>query len=95
MIKVDFGDQDVLQKVIEDKITILNQRYLVVEFLRKSRAIKCNKCQDWGHIHRYCKNNPKCGKCSGNHETNTCEVLTLNAAIVRVHIVQGHRNVGL
>ena len=74
IIKVDFGDQNTLQEVIKDKITILQQRYLVDEFIRKSRAVKCNKCQGWGHVHRYCKNEAKCGKCGDKHETNTCNV---------------------
>ena len=72
MIKVNFGDEKVLEQVINDKITIGSQRYLVVEFVKKSRVVKCNKCQGWGHIHRYCKNDAKCGKCSEKHETNTC-----------------------
>ena len=77
MIKVDFGDEKVLEQAINDKITIGNQRYLVVEFVKKSRVVKCNKCQGWGHVHRYCKNEAKCGKCSDKHETNTCNVTTL------------------
>ena len=44
------------------------------EYKRKSRVIKCNKCQSWGHVHRYCNKSAKCGKCAGNHETLTCNI---------------------
>ena len=51
MIKVDFKSHTLLQQVIRDKIEILSQRYIVEEFVRKSRVIKYNNCQSWGHEH--------------------------------------------
>ena len=33
-----------------------------------------DKCQSWGHVHRYCNKSAKCGKCAGNHETLTCNI---------------------
>ena len=61
-------------KVITDKIKFCHQRYIVEEYKRKSRVIKCNKCQGWGHIHRYCTKSAKCGKCAENHESNSCSI---------------------
>ena len=54
MIKDDFRSHTSLQQVIKDKMKIVSQRYIVEEFVRKSRVIKCNNCQSWGHVHRYC-----------------------------------------
>lgn len=74
MIKVECKSRDSLLKLIDDKIKFCGQRYVVEEYKRKSRVIKCNKCQSWGHVHRYCKKSAKCGKCAGNHETLTCNI---------------------
>lgn len=74
MIKVDFKSRDRLLEVIDDNITICHQRYMVEEYRRKSRVIKCNKCQGWGHIHRYCVKPARCGKCADKHESNTCTI---------------------
>ena len=73
MIKVEFDSRGSLMDMIQDRISLGNQRYIVEEFRRKPRVIKCNKCQSWGHIHRYCTKAAKCGKCAGDHETISCE----------------------
>ena len=74
LIKVVFKSREKLQAAIVDKIKLGDQRYIVEEYRRKSRVIKCNICQSWGHIHRYCKKPAKCGKCAGNHESVTCSI---------------------
>jgi hypothetical protein len=74
IIKVDFKSRDDLLDVTKNRIKFCNQRYIVEEFRRKSRVVKCNKCQGWGHVHRYCNKPAKCGKCAENHETNTCDI---------------------
>ena len=74
LIKVSFKSREKLQKAIQDKIKLGDQRYIVEEYKRRSRVIKCNKCQGWGHVHRYCNKPAKCGKCAGNHETNSCNI---------------------
>lgn len=74
MIKIEVSSRDNLLKLISERIKFCNQRYIVEEFQRKSRVVKCNKCQGWGHIQRYCKKEPKCGKCADKHETRTCTI---------------------
>ena len=76
LIKVEFKSRDSLLKVMDEKIKFCNQRYIVEEYKRKSRVIKCNKCQGWGHVHRYCNKSAKCGKCAGNHESLSCDITT-------------------
>ena len=74
LIKVEFKSRESMLEIINAKIKFCNQRYIVEEYKRKSRVIKCNKCQTYGHVHRYCSKPAKCGKCAGNHETLTCNI---------------------
>ena len=38
-------------------------------------ARRCNKCQELGHFHGQCEaERPVCAKCTGAHETRTCDV---------------------
>ena len=32
----------------------------------------CAKCSKSGHVHKYCNNELRCGKCGGNHDKRTC-----------------------
>ena len=74
MIKIEVSSREDLLKLIKDRVKFLNQRYIVEEYHRKSRVVKCHKCQGWGHIQRYCKKDPKCGKCAEKHESKTCTI---------------------
>ena len=74
MIKIEVSSREKLLQLISDKVKFFNQRYIVEEYHRKSRVVKCNKCQGWGHIQRYCKKEAKCGKCAEKHETRTCSI---------------------
>ena len=88
MIKVEFKSRNSLLRVIQEKIKFCDQRYEVEEYKRKSRVIKCNKCQGWGHVHRYCGRDPKCGKCAGNHESKTCNI---TSGFKCAHCGEAHR----
>ena len=41
-------------------------------FIKEARVTQCVKCQEFGHIARFCKNTTRCGRCSGDHETRQC-----------------------
>ncbi|KAL5265903.1 hypothetical protein ACHWQZ_G006532 [Mnemiopsis leidyi] len=88
MIKLEFSSREAMMDVVKNKIRFCNQRYIVEEFKRKSRVIKCSKCQGWGHIHRYCKNPPKCGKCAENHESKSC---TITSGFKCAHCKKDHQ----
>ena len=49
--------------------------YLIAEvkpFIQRPR--KCFKCQKFGHITKWCRSETTvCGKCTENHDTNTCQ----------------------
>ena len=74
IIKIIFNSPEDLIKTTEERIKIFEQRYLVEEFIFKPRVIKCNKCQNYGHIARLCLSAERCGKCAENHDTKSCNV---------------------
>lgn len=88
IVKVDFKSRSDLLKAMEDKIKINSQRYIVEEYQRKSRVIKCSKCQGWGHIYRFCTKDPKCGKCAEKHESITCKI---TAGFKCAHCKEAHK----
>ena len=73
-VKITFSSQKELNDVINDRIKIFSQRYLMEEYKPSPRVIKCHRCQGFGHIARLCRSNlPTCGKCGEHsHETKSC-----------------------
>ena len=73
-IKVTFNNENDLKAAIANRFKIKSRYYMVESFKHKPRVIKCNTCQRFGHVSRLCraKDNPICGKCTLNHETNEC-----------------------
>ena len=44
-----------------------------IEALKSSKLIvQCKKCQRYGHTQNFCKRDPKCVKCAGDHLTVDC-----------------------
>lgn len=44
-----------------------------IEMKRKSKSIpQCTRCQRFGHTKNYCKLEPRCVKCTGNHLFSAC-----------------------
>ena len=75
MIKVIFPNEDALNRAINNRFEISHRKYLIEVFKHKPRVIKCNICQDLGHVSRLCrkKDKPICGKCSKEgHKTKDC-----------------------
>jgi hypothetical protein len=87
MIKIEFASREALLKVVSDRIKFCNQRYIVEEYKRKGKVVKCGNCQGWGHVHRYCTKPAKCGKCAEKHETRTC---TITSGYKCAHCGKGH-----
>ena len=75
-IKVQFSDEEQMNKATTERFRLLGQRYYMEEYQPKPRVIKCNRCQRFGHIGRLCRSRkPKCGNCcSEDHETKDCLV---------------------
>lgn len=46
---------------------------IVIELKRKSKSIpQCTRCQRFGHTKNYCRLQPRCVKCTGNHLYSEC-----------------------
>lgn len=73
-VKVIFKTSQDLQDAMTDRIKIFNQRYIMEDYRPLPRVIKCNRCQNFGHIARRCRaEKPKCGKCGEqSHESLNC-----------------------
>ena len=72
MIKITFNDEYELNTAIANKFNLFNRKFVTEPFKSKPRVIKCNVCQQFGHVSRRCCNTekPVCGKCSQEgHET--------------------------
>lgn len=39
----------------------------------KKTIPQCSNCQQYGHTRSFCRRNPKCIKCAGNHHSKSCE----------------------
>lgn len=75
-VKITFKNGQQYNEAVQNKIKIGNCRFYVEEFVSRPRVIKCNKCQEFGHISRMCRSSfIKCAKCNTlNHETKDCTV---------------------
>lgn len=71
----------------ENNKEIYNIEYLMkqkvkVEPPRQKREIpQCARCQRYGHTKSYCRLNPRCVKCTGNHATDKCSRTTRSDSV--------------
>ena len=75
-IKIKFKDREQLLEAIASKVSFFSQRHIVDEFKWRPKAIKCHRCQRFGHVAHNCRSKSvKCGYCSSDkHESRDCKV---------------------
>ncbi|XP_048001769.1 uncharacterized protein LOC125238455 [Leguminivora glycinivorella] len=61
-----------LGQVLPEKIYSFSMSLPVSTY--KLPIIQCRKCVRFGHIKEQCRSNPRCSRCSQNHETTECSV---------------------
>ena len=78
-LKIQFNTEEELQRAIESRIIIFDQRCRIERYKYKPRVIVCGHCQTMSHVYRICESRlqgkpPRCGKCSATgHQTNECQ----------------------
>jgi hypothetical protein len=62
--KLMFDSNEARDKIVKDKLMLMNKRFHVENSVR---VAQCTKCKQFGHSSRFCKNEESCGRCSGHH----------------------------
>ena len=69
-VKVFCASPIVANHLLRERIFVLNSRIVVIKDTQV--PIRCNKCQEYGHIHEQCENAECCANCARPHSTNEC-----------------------
>lgn len=70
-IKVMMNSEEAANQLLGTRLFLHDS--LVVLSKDKREPIRCNKCQEYGHIRAKCRNSERCGTCaSGAHDTARC-----------------------
>ena len=83
-LKIQFSSEDELQRAMESRVIIFDQRYRIERYKYKPRVIICAHCQTMSHVYRICESRlqgkpPRCGKCSETgHQSKDCNVQNEN-----------------
>jgi len=64
-------NKEIAMKIEKSGLFLQNELYRGAHYVRS--IPQCFRCWKLGHTAQWCKNNPLCNKCSGNHESNTCK----------------------
>lgn len=72
-------------------LEILFHSKIKIEPKRKPKSIpQCTRCQRYGHTKNYCKLNPRCVKCTGDHHFSQCTVKKGVDNVSCVNCGEGH-----
>ena len=53
-----------------ESVSFLFEKYKVDKYVPE--VLRCHKCQQFGHVQKYCKNTIKCVRCGGSHSFENC-----------------------
>lgn len=68
---IELEDSDIGNEIFS--LEFLFHSKIQIELKRKSKSIpQCTRCQRFGHTKNYCKLQPRCVKCTGNHLYSEC-----------------------
>ncbi|OAV97482.1 hypothetical protein PTTG_01710 [Puccinia triticina 1-1 BBBD Race 1] len=62
--------KEIALKVEKTGLFLQNELYRGVHYIRS--IPQCFRCWKLGHTAQWCKNSPLCNKCTGNHDSKTC-----------------------
>ena len=69
-VKVFCASPVVANHLLRERIFVSNSRIVVIKDTQE--PIRCNKCQEYGHICERCENTERCVNCARPHSTNEC-----------------------
>jgi hypothetical protein len=74
LVRIAFSSKPFCENLIKrGRILLDGLTHAVVESDPSKEVRHCSKCQNYGHIHHFCKSaTPVCGKCSQTHATSSC-----------------------
>jgi len=71
----------IAQSLVKNGIKVVGVWYRVETYTNEGPDSRCELCCGWGHIENMCSSKPKCGYCSGHHQTSDhkCNVVGCTA----------------
>jgi hypothetical protein len=78
-IVVTFEKEEQAQRAIRQRLMVAGFSARVEKLYSTAPSTQCTKCCGYGHLHYYCKKDPVCMLCAGNHATpqhhcETCQI---------------------
>jgi hypothetical protein len=70
-VVIAFTDPTLADQLVKQRGLFLNGSYHRVEQFKKLPP-QCFKCLQMGHFGKWCRAEPKCGKCGSKHKTRDC-----------------------
>lgn len=70
-VKVTCTTVKATNKFLTERIFIENSQVIITKDLQE--PVQCNKCQEYGHIHKNCNNLECCATCAQEHAMMTCK----------------------
>lgn len=69
---IGFHTQEMQRRAIQGGLVIDAQLFEARPFEKDLLAVRCFKCQAWGHTQSVCRKPVRCGQCAGAHDSRQC-----------------------
>jgi hypothetical protein len=72
MLVLEFEDERAANIALSRGLVLYGKNHTCTLYDKSQKLQQCFKCQAYGHIARYCKRDPQCAYCAGEHLTEKC-----------------------
>ncbi|KAA1114973.1 hypothetical protein PGT21_028349 [Puccinia graminis f. sp. tritici] len=90
-VVIAFTDQSLADNLVRQRGLFLNSSFHRVERFKKLPP-QCFKCLQMGHFGKWCRGDPKCGKCGEKHETRDCQGLETSTGKICIICKEGGKD---